>query len=108
MTLDDEKILDWRSSGRRRLRRALYKAYVTYKCNRCENTSIKPPLDAPSWFDEIWPKKNRILTYSLQANHKSKDLTNNSEENGEWLCAPCHKFIDSQTEKGVSTVKRRI
>lgn len=108
MTLDESKIKDWRSTGRRKLRRALYRAYVTYRCRRCKVTTKEPPSDAPPWFEEIWPKKDRVLDYPLQANHKSKNLTDNSEENGEWLCAPCHKYVDSQTEKGVSTIKRRV
>lgn len=107
MTLDETKIKDWRSTGRRKLRRALYRAYVTYRCFNCKVTTKEPPSDAPAWFDEIWPRVNRVLDYPLQANHKSKDLTENDEENGEWLCAPCHKEKDSKTGKGISTVQRR-
>lgn len=107
MTLDESKIKDWRSTGRRKCRKVLYRAYVTYRCRKCHKTTTEPPSDAPPWFDEIWPKKNRVLNYPLQCNHKTKDLTQNDESVNEWLCAPCHKEEDSKTSKGVSTMVRR-
>lgn len=109
MTLDESKILDWRSTGRRKARRVLYRSYTVYKCNYpgCGLTSTEPPSDAPKHFEEIWPSENRVLDYPLQANHKTKDLTQNDESVLEWLCAPHHKLIDSQSAKGVSTMRRR-
>lgn len=109
MTLDESKIKDWRSTGRRKARRTLYRAYVIYKCNYpgCGVTTKEPPSDAPAWFDEVWPKDKRELDYPLQANHKTKDLTQNDESVLEWLCAPHHKLVDSQTEIGVSTMRGR-
>lgn len=101
---DESSIKDWRSTGRRRARRVLFASRVNFVCRKCGRTVKEPPKDAPPWFDEIWPEENRELDYSLQANHKTKDLTVNTEEDCEWLCAPCHKEEDSQTEKGVSTV----
>lgn len=110
---DESRIVDWRSTGRRKARRELYKAYVEYKCVGyikdgrnipCGKTSKEPPKDAPSWFDEIWPEDNRVLDYQLQADHESKDLTANTVEFLNWRCAPCHKMQDKQTSKGQATV----
>jgi hypothetical protein len=41
---------------------------------------------------------------TLQANHKNKNIMDNDPANLEWLCASCHKEIDSTTAKGVSTI----
>lgn len=105
MTKDLEKIKDWRSTGRRIARRTLYNARIPYACEYCGVTTKEPPKDAPKFFDEIWPEERRELDYQLQANHKSKDLTENTLEFLEWACQPCHKKVDSQTAKGVSTVE---
>lgn len=40
---------------------------------------------------------------ALQANHINKDITDNDPVNVEWVCVSCHKYLDMQTEKGVST-----
>lgn len=103
---DEDKILDWRSTGRRKLRRALYHARVDYKCIDCGVTSIEPPKDAPKWFDEIWPEENRVLDYQLQADHETKDLRINDVEYGNWRCNPCHKKHDRTTGVGESTVRK--
>ncbi len=100
MTKDENRIIDWRSTGRRKARRALYKARVPYECVRCGVTSMEPPKDAPSWFDEIWPEKNRVLDYQLQADHESKDFENNEVDFLNWKCAPHHKEDDRKTAKG--------
>jgi len=109
MTKDETKIKDWRSTGRRKARRALYEAMVPYRCAgfdkgaehfSCGKTTIKPPEDAPKWFDEIWPEDNRTLESQLQADHKSKDLTNNNIDHLDWRCPSCHRYQDQQTEKG--------
>lgn len=105
MTRDESRIKDWRSTGRRKARRELYKARVPYRCagypgHECGVTSIEPPKDAPSWFHEIWPEELRVLDYQLQADHESKDVTNNEIDFLNWACAPCHKHKDSQTGKG--------
>jgi hypothetical protein len=105
MTKDDGKIKDWRSTGRRKARSALFKARVMFKCVDCGRTSKEPPKDAPAWFEEIWPEENRVLEYSLQADHETKDLTHNTIDKLNWRCAPCHKAQDSKTEKGEATVK---
>ena len=103
---DEDRIIDWRSTGRRKARKELFTNYVEFKCVDCGRTSIKPPMDAPSWFDEIWPEENRVLDYSLQADHESKDVTNNDINVLAWRCSPCHKKHDSQTGKGESTVEQ--
>lgn len=105
VTKDSSLIKDWRSTGRRKARRALFVARIPFKCIDCGVTSREPPKDAPSWFDEIWPDENRRLDYSLQADHETKDLRNNEIENLNWRCQPCHKVHDGQTDKGVSTVE---
>lgn len=92
-------IIDMRSTGRKRGRKMLFQERVPFECEFCGRTSIKPPPDAPPWFDEIWGEK-RVLDYSLQVNHISKDISDNDPANLEWLCADCHKHKDSQTGKG--------
>ena len=97
---DESKIVDWRSTGRRIGRRALYAAYVEYKCQTCGRTVIEPPKDAPRWFEEIWPVERRELESQLQVQHISKDVTNNDLASIKWLCPSCHKIEDSTTEVG--------
>lgn len=110
---NDDNIKDWRSTGRRKARRALFNSYAEFKCAGyvergirvvCNKTSIEPPKDAPPWFDEIWPVENRVLDYSLQADHETKDVTLNDESHLNWRCASCHKKQDQQTDKGEATV----
>lgn len=101
---NEDNIEDWRSTGRRKARKELFNSYVEFKCEKCGKTSIEPPKDAPPWFDEIWPEENRVLPYSLQADHKTKDYSINDVEFLGWKCQPCHKEADSKTEKGESTV----
>jgi ribosomal protein L37AE/L43A len=103
---NDAKIKDWRSTGRRKARRALYTARELFRCVDCHKTSKEPPKDAPNYFDEIWPEENRVLDYSLQADHLTKDLTVNDEGFLVWRCAKCHKESDKSTEKGESTIKK--
>lgn len=113
---DEDKIQDWRSTGRRKGRRALYASMAEYKCvgytdpkgihHSCGKTSKEPPKDAPSWFDEIWPTELRVLDSQLQVDHESKDHRNNDEEYLNWRCPSCHKLQDSKTEVGEATVKR--
>jgi aconitase A len=108
MTKNDDAIIDWRSTGRRKARRALFESFTPFACAVCGKTSIEPPKDAPSWFEEIWPEENRVLAYSLQADHLTKNLQNNSAEDLEWKCSPCHKASDSLTEKGESTIDKGL
>lgn len=105
----DELIIDWRSTGRRKARRVLFNARVDFKCTDCGKTTKAPPKDAPIFFDEIWPYESRVLNpQSLQADHESKDYTNNNLEDINWRCASCHKKADMKTEKGVSTIEISI
>ncbi len=107
MVKDESKILDWRSTGRRKARRALFKSHVEYRCHDCGKVPMEPPQDAPTWFEEIWPEDSRTLSSQLQADHETKDLTVNDEEFLNWRCPSCHKLRDAQTEKGESTVEQK-
>lgn len=109
----DDKIIDWRSTGRRKARRALFEARVPFRCvgytdesgitHGCGKTTKERPKEIPSWFDELWPEENRVLnSQALQADHETKDYTNNSVENLNWRCSQCHKNQDKQTGKGIS------
>lgn len=105
MTKNEDDIKDWRSTGRRKARRSLFQSHVKFCCIECGKTTTEPPKDAPAWFDELWPEELRILTpMALQADHETKDVTNNDEAYLNWRCASCHKLRDMQTEKGISTV----
>jgi hypothetical protein len=115
----DDKIIDWRSTGRRKARRTLFVARVEFSCvgytdskgeyHPCGKTTREPPKDAPKWFEEIWPEENRVLnSQSLQADHESKDLTNNAIEDLNWRCSSCHKLQDSQTSVGQSQTTSSI
>lgn len=98
----DSTIQDWRSTGRRRARRTLFESRQDYACIGCGHTVSTPPVDAPKWFEDIWPEENRDRT-QLQADHKSKDLTNNDIDELCWRCPSCHKLADNTTARGVAT-----
>jgi len=100
---DESKVKDWRSTGRRKARKELYANYVPFKCVDCGKTSKFPPKDAPRHFEEIWPEEYRVLEYSLQADHETKDVTNNDIMELAWRCAGCHKLHDNKTGIGEST-----
>jgi hypothetical protein len=108
---DESRIVDWRSTGRRKARRELFGAYIDFKCEDCGVTNIEPPKDAPVWFDDIWPFTDRNLrndlnpAYGLQADHISKDYTNNTVENVVWRCPKHHKQADVKTKKGEAQKK---
>jgi hypothetical protein len=117
MTKNEERIKDWRSTGRRKARRVLFQNYVEFKCVgyiksdgtvvTCGDTTTEPPKDAPAWFDEIWPTERRVLTpQSLQADHESKDVTVNDITELNWRCARHHKLQDNQTAKGERTTEQ--
>lgn len=103
---NEDNILDWRSTGRRKARKALFNSYTPYRCFDCHKTVKEPPKDAPPWFEEIWPEENRSLDSQLQADHETKDLTQNDEELLNWRCPSCHKLRDSRTEVGESTIDK--
>lgn len=105
---NEDAIQDWRSTGRRKARLELFKSYEEYKCVDCGKTTVEPPKDAPTWFEEIWPEQNRILLSQLQADHETKDLTQNSVEFLNWRCPSCHKLQDNKTEKGEATVTEKL
>lgn len=112
----DDKIVDWRSTGRRKARRSLFRAGVEFKCVgytdksgthiECGKTTKEPPKDAPRNFDELWPTEKRVLSpQALQADHESKDLQLNDLEDLNWRCSSCHKLQDQQTSVGESQKK---
>jgi hypothetical protein len=115
---NQDKIVDWRSTGRRIGRRELYKARVPYKCVgyrledgsrfKCGKTSKEPPKDAPHWFNDIWPSHNRVLDSQLQVDHETKNVRNNDIEDLNWKCPSCHRLDDQQTEKGVAQVSKNL
>ena len=102
---DESKIQDIRSTGRRKARKELFVNYVPYCCSVCGVTTKEPPKDAPNWFQDIWPEERRELTYQLQADHHTKDLTVNDVNFLSWKCSKCHKEADSKTGKGESTIE---
>lgn len=77
-------------------------------CVDCGKTSREPPKDAPNFFEEIWPEEKRVLSSQLQADHESKDLTNNAVEDLNWRCPSCHKKADQKTESGVSQSQNEV
>lgn len=105
---NEDNIQDWRSTGRRKARSELFKSYTDYSCIDCQVTTIEPPKDAPVWFDEIWPEENRTLQSQLQADHETKDVTQNSVEFLNWRCPSCHKLQDNKTEKGQATITEKL
>ena len=45
---------------------------------------------------------------TLQVQHINKNIMDNDPANLEWLCASCHKEVDQQTAKGVSTINDKF
>jgi len=64
---------------------------------------MERPKEIPPWFDDLWPEANRELT-QLQADHVSKDLTQNDADDLCWRCPSCHKLADNATAKGIAQV----
>jgi len=96
---------DVRSTGRRRLRKALFQERRPFWCEHCLQGPKELPKDFPrSLIDdfEFASPQNRTVS-RLEANHIDKDLENNDASNGQWLCPSCHKILDSTTEKGQRT-----
>lgn len=112
--VNTSNVVDWRSTGRKRGRRTLFETRREFKCVGWENgngthfpcskTTKEPPPDAPSWFDDIWPEDERVLS-QLQVDHENKDYTDNDPANLNWRCASCHRNADNVTERGVSRVE---
>lgn len=101
---------DPRSTGRRRLRKALFDARIPFICNVCGHGPKQLPMDFPRSLMEEFefaPVGDRDKS-RLEANHINKDWWDNDESNGEWLCPSCHKKKDGQTEKGISVVDSDI
>ena len=105
---NDDNIKDWRSTGRRKARAELFRSYTPFQCADCGKTTKIPPQDAPTWFEEIWSSENRVLDSQLQADHETKDTSQNSIEDLAWRCPSCHKKKDMQTTKGVATKEVKL
>lgn len=92
MTKDDERIKDWRSTGRKRARAVLQKLVDSgdreYCCAKC------------GWTPDIQSRSS-----SLDVNHINKDVTDVDPVNLEYLCRPHHYEADRATAKGISTVE---
>lgn len=108
---------DPRSTGRKRGRAALEAQGRPYWCRSVMDE------DLDQWPDGFKTEKIKGLTAGcgrspkdpeapggyypamseLQVNHINKDVLDNDPVNLDWVCPSCHKVIDSQTEKGVST-----
>ena len=99
---------DIRSTGRKRLRLVLFRTRRPYCCGECGKSPKKAPPDAPKNIEEFWPTENRVLDYTLDANHINKNLLDIDPANGEWLCKLCHKRKDAQTDKGVSIIENEF
>lgn len=95
---------DIRSTGRKRLRKALLDAQVPYMCRACNRTNKKDG-ELVDGIPVYVPENARYFAglASLQANHKNKNLEDCDPANGEWLDPSCHKEEDQKTEKGVSS-----
>lgn len=112
--------LDPRSTGRRRGRKVLENIERPYWCRSTDdggvnNQTIKLPPSkvdptgavvsvgcgrSPS--DPNAPGGMYPGMSQLQVNHINKDILDNDPVNLEWACVRCHKYLDSQTKKGVS------
>jgi hypothetical protein len=89
--------VDPRSTWRKRARRVLELTGRPYWCDlEGGNGCGRSPTD------ENAPGGHYPGMGALQANHKSKVLSDIDPANLEWLCPSCHKKVDSLTEKGVS------
>lgn len=97
MTKDDERIKDWRSTGRKRARRILLALVEAgereYVCEECRHVPSIPYTETSRSGD------------FLDANHKNKDWKDNDPANLEFLCRDCHYKKDRSTAKGVSVVE---
>ena len=97
VTKDDDKIKDWRSTGRKRARAVLIKLWASgdreYACESCGHVPT-----------QHWTESNRSGDF-LDSNHKNKDWKDNDPDNIEGLCRKCHYAKDRATEAGVSSVE---
>jgi len=84
MTRNDDKIKDWRSTGRKRARAVLQKLVQEgerdYCCAVCK-----------------WTPSEQSRSDSLDVNHKNGDYKDNDPSNLEYLCRTHHYEYDRKT-----------
>ena len=100
-------VKDPRSTGRKRARRTLERTGRPYACECVGNCRR---VDCGSNFTSdgkcgYRPQGEQSRSNTLDANHKNKNWLDNDPANLEWLCRPCHRAIDRQTEKGVENLE---
>lgn len=93
---DDERVIDKRSTGRKRGRAVLIKLWESGERDYCCEECGKVP-------SQHWRESNRSGDF-LDCNHKNKNWMDNDPANLEGLCRKCHYAKDRATTKGVSTV----
>lgn len=95
--------VDPRSTWRKRLRKVLLQEGRDYVCVECRRTN-KHDGELVDGLAVAVPEDARYFPGigSLQANHRNKCLEDIDPVNGEWLCASCHKVLDTLTAPGVS------
>ena len=107
---DNDAVRDPSSTGRKRGRKVLEQQGRPYWCRstleggfRTEIINGKKAGCGRSPSDPSAPGGHYPGMGQLQVNHINKNVLDNDSVNLEWVCPSCHKVIDSQTEKGVST-----
>lgn len=108
--MSEREVKDARSTGRKRGRRTLEKQERPYWCRSTLEGGFKTETIrgqvagcGRSPTDPNAPGGHYPGMSQLQVNHINKNILDNDPANLEWVCPACHKLIDSQTEKGVST-----
>ena len=96
---DDERIIDKRSTGRKRGRKVLSDLTLSgerdWACTDCgfiPSKTLEETLNFPD------------RRTGLDCNHINKNIMDCDPANLEWLCRPCHYAKDRSTTKGVSSV----
>lgn len=96
------EITDPKSTFRKKARRTLFRDGRAFWCEECGVAPKELPPDFPVEVDlleriELAPHEKWTAS-RLEANHISKDISDNSPANLEWLCPSCHNLKDKQTK----------